>query len=394
MKPVAFSPRLFRVILIAILIALVILYIAQTLISQSKKTLLEDFIIFYTAGTIARTEGLANVYDLPRQLEAQRQILNRDLTPHTMLVYNHLPFLIPIFYVLTHLNYGLAGLLWRLFLFTLYAVSIACLLKMTAPFHHQPRPLLAAAIGLFYPIYVSLYHGQDTAFLFLGLTLWYVGQEKKQETLSILGLILTTFRPHVSAGLLLTYTVTHPKQFWKIIVGGTLWAMLNMTIVGLQGTIDFFRILTLSAKGLQLRMSDSAMLNLLGLLTRLFDSAPVPLLRSISWGGFFLGILFAIWVWKLPNQTPAWKMSMNIIIALCFAPHLHYHDLSIAAIPLVFALSQNRTVTQKSLLTGVLPIFSLITLLTPAWYHLWPYTLYGFLTVYLLRNRLSFQHQA
>ncbi|GAB4503309.1 MAG: hypothetical protein Fur0043_03010 [Anaerolineales bacterium] len=380
------STKLLRIFLIASLVSLPILYLAQTIISQANPNEVEDFIIFYTAGSIARRDGFDKVYDLERQAATQAQILGKDLNVSTMLVYNHLPSLTPIFYVLSLLEYRWAALIWKFFLLGLYGFSTVYLLKEAVQIEQQIRPFLTAGILLFYPVYVGLYHGQDTAFLFLGLTLWYIGEAKKHETLSLIGLLLTTFRPHISAGILLAYALAHPKQFWKLIGLGAVWAAINIAIVGVQGARDFLRILSLSAEGTQLRMSDSAMLNLLGLLTRAFPSAPTSLLRSMSWAGFLAGVLLCFFVWRQAERSAAWKMSLNILAALFFAPHLHYHDLAITAIPLVFVISQNYTLMQKTLLTGIFPLFSLVTLLTPAWYQIWPYLLYLALWIALWRT--------
>ncbi len=381
MPKIILSPKLFRISFIAILISLALLYAAQWTISQSDKSGVEDFIIFYTAGTVARTRGFDSVYDIEQQLATQQQILGAKLTTGEMLVYNHLPSLVPIFYLLAHLDYAQTRILWGIFLVILYGSSIFYLLKSTNNLPAHLNKSVAAAIFLFYPIFVSLYHGQDTAFLFLGLALWYAGLEKKQENLIIIGVMLSTFRPHIASGIIIAYSISHPKQLWKLIVAGCIWATINLAMVGPQGMIDFIRILSLSAEGAQLRMSDGAMLNLLGLLNRVFDTAPASLLRAIGWVGYFIGIFISTWAWMIKNRPETWAMCLSILAALFFAPHLHYHDLAVAAIPLVFALTQSNSMTQKYLLLSILPLFSLFTLLTPAWYHAWPYFLYSLLVI-------------
>jgi len=374
--------RWLRALLLAVLISLTFLYVIQWKISQSANSgAVEDFIIFYTAGRIARIHGFDAVYNIEQQRITQGQILRAELETGEMLVYNHLPVLIPIFYLLTSFDYPYAKFLWVLLLFFLYGGSIFYLVKNIGELSSRLEKFAVAAIFLFYPIFVSLYHGQDTVFLFLGLTLWYAGLKNKHQALIIAGVILSTLRPHISLGIIISYAITHPKQIRHILIAGFFWAVVNIAIVGTQGTFDFTRILFLSAEGIHLRMSDSAMLNLTGLLSRIFDTAPVTLLRSIGLVGYGISILISIVIWMQKEPIESLKLSLSILIALFFAPHLHYHDLAAGAIPLVFVLTRQSSTISQYLLISILPLFSLLTLLVPIWYYVWPYLLYLLLAV-------------
>ncbi len=377
---------LLRLLFVALLISLGLLYIVQWNISDSNKSSVEDFIIFYTAGTLAKTHGAEAVYNIEQQLETQRQILQTKIAPAEMLVYNHLPCLIPVFHLLASFNYTQAKLLWVAFLVALYFGATSYLVKAASNLTSPLATLVKATILLFYPIFVSLYHGQDTAFLFVGLTMWYIGLEKRQDGLSIAGMLLSTLRPHIAVGLIAAYSATHPKLLWKILAAGIAWVVLNISIVGLPGATRFIHILSLSATGASLRMSETAMLNLLGILYRLFAPASPSLLRFIGWVGYFMGIGLTILVWTKKDRPESWKISLAILIALFFAPHLHYHDLAVIMLPFLFVLSRNVSITSQYLATALPILFSFATLLTPTWYYYWPYLLYAILFVLLIQN--------
>ena len=64
-----------------------------------------DFIAFYTAGRVAQSYGAAYVYNISLQQDIQEEQVGFSLVPGQVLLYNHLPFLIPILHILVSADY-------------------------------------------------------------------------------------------------------------------------------------------------------------------------------------------------------------------------------------------------------------------------------------------------
>ena len=154
-----------------------------------------------------------------------------------------------------------------------------------------------------------------------------------------------------------------------------------MVLIGKNGSLDFVHILQVSAGGTWYGMKEAAMFNLIGLLTRTFPSIGPELIRALGWAGYGIGILFAVVGWQQNKLELPIKISLTIILALFFAPHLHYHDLTLLIIPLTF-------LTAKDNRTSLIPLgVSLLLLILYPLYYILPYALYASLTVWLLRNK-------
>ena len=127
-----------------------------------------DFISFYTAGQIAWQNGFSHVYDLQLQQRVQEKIVGFNIAPEQVLPFNHMPFLIPLLALIALPNYIVSFILWDLLLLSAYIVGFYFLFKSLPPIIKSP--VVVIGISLFYPIFISIVDGQDTAFLFLTLT--------------------------------------------------------------------------------------------------------------------------------------------------------------------------------------------------------------------------------
>lgn len=126
---------------------------------------------------------------------------------------------------------------------------------------------------------------------------------------------------------------------------------------------------------------ESAMFNLIGMLLRIFPSARVELIREVRWIGYAIGILLTTVTWYKYRLGLSAKLSVAIILALFFAPHLHYHDLTLLIIPLVL-------LTVKDGRTSLIPLgVSFLLLLLNSLFYVLPYLLYVNLTWKALKVR-------
>lgn len=328
-----------RVLLVAGLTALVIIYAvlwAQMISSPAERTG-ADFIAFYAAGQVARTEGLARVYDPALQQAVQEDKLGFTLAPGQVLLYNHIPYLVPLVTILSDGDYAASFLRWVLTLVAVFAVAVSLLTDLLRRSGWEKANIRLAWLGmiLFYPLFVSLLNGQDTAFTTLGLCLWLYGLLTGRDWLAGLGLALVTVRPHIAGVVALPFLFRRQKVFWWFCAGAAALGLLSLLMVGWDGIRGFLDLLRVSAGGEFYGMHESAMINLVGLLTRLFPDVDAQLFRWVGWGAYFAALVSLCGLWARSRVLDERHYSQAVVLALFFAPHLHYHDLALLLVPLL-----------------------------------------------------------
>ena len=115
--------NLHQIFVLAGLISLFVIYIivwGQMIVNPSERTG-TDFVAFYTAGRVAQENGFANAYDIALQREIQKKTVGFPLGTGQVLLYNHVPYLIPVLWVLVSQSYVASFVRWLLLLIGLYA---------------------------------------------------------------------------------------------------------------------------------------------------------------------------------------------------------------------------------------------------------------------------------
>lgn len=328
-----------------------------------------DFIAFYSGGMAAKTYGFSNSYKIELQQSIQEQLLGFTLAEGQTLLYNHIPYLLPILSAVVSENYVASFLRWTFFMLAVYIAGIVIFFRAT---RNGLNPALLIGSLLFFPFFQSILLGQDTALLFLGVTLWYAGMKRENNWHAVIGLALTTVRPHICIALMIPFIFSHRNAAWKFIITAGVLTLFSMILIGKNGIFDFIDILQISAGGTWYGMKESAMFNLIGMLLRVFPNARVELIREVGWIGYIVGIFLATAGWHQYKFQLSVKLSIAIIIALFFSPHLHYHDLTLLIIPLVLS-----AVKDKDSLTSLIPLgVSLLLLLFNSLFYVLPYFLY------------------
>ena len=153
-----------------------------------------DFIAFYSAGRIAQDQGVAQVYDPSLQQRIQEEEVGFPLAREQILLYNHLPFLIPVLEAIVSTNYVSSFYRWAFLLIVLYVAAIVFLSQVLKDAGFNKSTIQLAGIGgfLFLPVFFSLMNGQDTAFLFLGAATWMYGLRVRKFITSLTSAILAT----------------------------------------------------------------------------------------------------------------------------------------------------------------------------------------------------------
>jgi len=206
-----------RVFIAAGLAVLVIVYAVLWLemIASPVERTGADFIAFYAAGRVAENAGAARVYDPALQQAVEQDQVGFDLVPGQVLLYNHAPYLIPLLELVIDGNYVASFQRWALLLLALYAISTWVLADLAARkgFKRAGILLTAAGVMTFFPLFVSLLNGQDTAFLVLGSCLWLAGLLLDRDPMAGLGLALTTVRPQITVLLAVPFLFRRQRVF-------------------------------------------------------------------------------------------------------------------------------------------------------------------------------------
>jgi hypothetical protein len=353
---------------VSAVLSLSVAYIVQwtTMIGSPSLRTGTDFIIFYTAGRAAQWYGYSSVYNIAIQQKIQESVVGFPLAQGQVLPYNHIPYLVPLLSLLVSANYVASFLRWAALMLIFHAITTMLLVHNLKS---ASKSTLFAGAMLFFPFFQSLLLGQDTAFLFFGVAIWVVGMIQKKDWLAGIGLAMTSVRPHLCIVLAAPFLFRRQSVLRYFLASITVLILVSLLLLGPNGTLDFLKMLQISAGGTWYGMHQTAMVNLIGMAMRLLPFVQANIIRAAGWGGYFVGIFLAVILWQ--KEAPlTTKIGVTIILALFFAPHLHSHDLTLLLAPLMFASQSNERVLY--LLLGI----SLLFLLLPFLHYVLPYALY------------------
>jgi hypothetical protein len=361
------------------ILSLTIVYIFQwgVMISSPSLRTGTDFMAFYSAGRIAQGYGFDKVYDVSLQKEIQEELVGFPIVQEQVLIFIHPPFILPILALIVSKNYAFSFFIWVAFMFTLYAIACSIFIKVTLP--AEKRNFLLAGSILFFPFFQSLLLGQDTAILILGVALWYKGLTQKNDWLGAIGIAVTSIRPHLCLFFLIASVFLNHKTAWKYIFTTSLLAVFSIVFIGKDGTFELIRILQISASGEGYGTNENSMVNLIGLVLKIAPGWGKESVRMLGWIGYIVAMLFTIFISLKKDKKTEWLISITILLSLFFAPHLHYHDVTLLIVPLIFLCAKH--ILKSNFLLAI----SLILLVLQPLFYILPYVLYAMLTCYFLR---------
>jgi hypothetical protein len=296
-----------------------------------------DFIIFYTGAEILRAGMGESLYDYGLQKAFQ----DRFVVPIRVgpLPFNHPPFELLIFLPLSYLSYPIAYLVWT-------AINIILLLAMfwlLTPFiDKENRFLLGFMLASFYPIFITIVHGQDSILVTFLLVATFVALKYRRHTLAGILLGLGLFKPQLVLPMaaILTY-----KRDWKAVMGfffvSIVLAIVTLGMVGWQG-IKRFLWLVSQINQQHYTIAPANMANVRGFFESMVAGYS-PKLSSMTIALISLGLV--IWLllkWRGPFQPdqPSFNLqfSLTILTTLMTSYHLYVHDLTLLIIPAFLGL--------------------------------------------------------
>lgn len=343
-----------------------------------------DFLSFYTAKQIEHKGMLHNLYDLQLQQQIQATVAGEDFLIDEPLPYMHPPFLIPLLAVIVNDDYHDSYLRWFIAMSAVTLVAIALLTAYVRTSGMRWHAYLHVFCGslLFYPLFISLLKGQDTALMLLGGAGFLYGLAKGFPRHAGMALGLLSIKPHFALILGIPLLLAQRKAAvgFVVTVGGL--AFLSVLLIGQQGVKDYVDLLRISNAGDGYGLNQQAMYNLTGLVLRTVPNLEPVILNSIKWGGFVLGLgaICLLW-WNRRHTLGGSEVGIATVIMLFVSPHLHFHDVSLLIIPII-ALTHAWWLKGKpwQSVAPMLPVLSssllLLTIMMP--------DQAGYLVVYLL----------
>ena len=197
--------RLMRIVAFGVLGLAYNVWTAWNIFLPGAATGRNDFISFYSGGSLA---GTADLYDSPKVREFQLSIVG--LTGDSQ-VYNRIPFFAFLLKAVTWLPYQRAYLLWEM----LSAVAIiAGVALWPGPAPH--KKWLAACWLL--PVYLALFNGQDVTFVWFWIALSARFLHRKWPYLAGLALSLAASKYHL---LIMIPIVVLAQKRWRFAAGVT-----------------------------------------------------------------------------------------------------------------------------------------------------------------------------
>jgi hypothetical protein len=359
-----------RILFVALAFSLVILYVLSWVDVVSDPTQLtgSDFMAFYAAGRSMFEHTPAAAYDLASLKASEESVLGFRIADQDVNPFVHPPLILPVLWLVAHFNYLTAFYLWALFTLILCMLNAHIAIKLFSSTNKLNRAVLWAGTFLFFPLFISLVNGQDSALLLLGAMLWYYGLTQNSNRMAGLGLALTTIRPQIALLLAIPmiFNARSRKVWWWFCIGSAVLVVFSVALLGQGGVRNFINILSVSASGEGYKINEVAMINLIGMVKRLNLGFNAATIRTVGWVGSLAGLIILCLVWgKAPAITDK-HISLAIIIAVFTSPHLHYHDLALLIIPIFVVIRKLTAAGKVSMdLASLIPLFvSLIFILT------------------------------
>jgi hypothetical protein len=295
-----------------------------------------DFISFYTAGRLARAGDYHQLYNLTAQSAVQAPIAGAEAFPGGVNLSQHPPYLAPLLALIAGDDFTRSYVLWTLVRLIVMAACGELIWRFLLRRGWGRRTAWLGALGCltFFPFFLALLSGQDTAFILLGLLLWMFALLEGHELQAGFGLALASLSPTIAGALGLPLLALRRRAAGWFVLGLLLLAVCSLLLVGVQGAKDFLGLLRLSSQGGGYGLNQLQMYNLLGLLLRNAPGLNPGTARGIAWGAALLSVagLCMLW-WKMRQSLGIELIGIAVILGVFTSPHLHVHGLSYLLLP-------------------------------------------------------------
>jgi hypothetical protein len=303
-----------------------------------------DFLGFYSSGRVARAGELGRLYDVDAQYAIQRAVNGPDFSPDFTSLSQHPPILAPLLAAIAGDDYVTAYIRWTVVLILVLIGCATVVAKWLIAAGWERRTAIISSINgiCFYPVFLSVVQGQDTAFILLGLLIWMLALLQHRELLAGSGLAMATLSPQIAGTLALPLIASRRPAAWWFCVVVSLLTLYCLALIGGQGARDFLNLLLSSAQGQGngVLINQADMFNFLGLLLRSAPDLDPEMARMLAWGGvlFSTSLMCRLW-WGKGIRLTANHIGLAVVLGVFTSPHLHSHSLSLLLLPLLTLMS-------------------------------------------------------
>ena len=379
-----------RVFLLASVISLALVYLLLWLrmLNDPVQYTGTDFVPFYAAAQIAKNESPSQIYDLQLQQEYESDLGNFDIQLQDVRIYLNPPFVVPLASIVTTGNFVISLVFWEIQMALFLLLGTILLYRLLKP-HFSKHILIIFLMGIlfFFPGFKSLVIGQNSAMLYLGACIWVIGLITHKDWLAGLGLALMTVRPHIALPLALPFIFKRRSVWWWFLLGAGILAIFSLIYTGMDGILGFLRMLVTSGDGSNTTTGEKSMVNLIGVLVRLFPGIPVSIFRWIGWGAYLSAIISLCTLWIKTPELQGKHIGLAVLLTTFTTPHMHMHDLVLWSIPLVLILLSVKDdpplISKLAPLPWWLSLAFLFSFFSPIMEAIIPYLILIFLTLAL-----------
>jgi hypothetical protein len=329
-------------LLLALLQVLFGMALIASQLDRADADQVRDFVIQLTAGRVADLDGYDKLYSYEAQIQRQSEIVDRESDEVRLLPFNHPPLLAPALKPLSRTSNSRALLIWIAISLSVFAFAGHWLVKtlLVPPASLREGVTATLAILVFLPILIALIQGQDTPLLFAGVAGWTVLFRSRRDLAAGLLLSITAIRPHMALTLGLPFLFARKRVFLGWLLGILLLSTWSIALVGVNGIFDYFELLSLTGSGVGVSSGQVRMPNLLGFLSRRSPEGVTPPLIFTAWMAWTLGITFFSILWaRTGDRLSCLHLGLLVLVGTFLLPHIHLHDLSVLAVPVVVAAS-------------------------------------------------------
>jgi hypothetical protein len=327
-----------------------------------------DFMHLYSAGRMTRTGQGAELFDLDRQLEVQREV-----SDYVRSVGEAYPYMRPPFASLPYVPYSLfplvtGYLLWSLTSLALLAVFVSLIRRRLPALREIPLGFWVLALPAFFPVVVVLTQGQDEAVMLLLVTLAFLKLRDGRELSAGAWLGLTLFRPQYALPLACLVAL---GGHWGVLGGFALVAAVlgavTAAVYGWPMLIEYPQHLL----GTERVLNDAGALmphmpSLHGLASVLLHPAPGLAVLSAVIGGSVVVFAWAVWFYRRHRiDAPAIAFSAALIATILVSYHAFVHGLTLLFLPVVLQLEWLLTRPQRPVTRWLLWLPTVPLLLSP-----------------------------
>jgi hypothetical protein len=302
-----------------------------------------DFVAFYTAARMFWDGKGAQLYDLREQTACQEEILRSLDTQFRfkdgLLAYNHPPFEVLWYIPLGGLRYVHAYCVWL-------AISLGCFVAGVHLLLRFPCSLDRGRLGqyilgslAFFPVFINLLQGQDSAtlFLFWALSYWNLVRSREATAGVWLSFLLQKFQV-----LFPTLLVLLMLKRWRVLSGfltGSLALLaVSLALVGFAGIESYGRLIVEMSGWIERRGVYPSQMHNLRAQFYVWLYGQHPVLANLLMGLASVALLVLLvraWrgEWEPGTAQFGLKFSLLVTISLLVSPHLNLHDLSCLLLP-------------------------------------------------------------